>query len=121
MHPMNKRPHSQFPPDPSFSPSHNLVVSSADGLEVGSAALERLEELDDTIFAALDGDAEALDRSRMLWYDVRQEIDSPLLDESQAQYARRARTVWDAACDTPEDSLARAFAALEVLGMVEQD
>lgn len=116
------RPHSQHrqPPRQLPSPSSDVVVSGATGLEIGAAALERLEELDDAIFAALQGDPEALDRSRKLWRGVAREVAAPLVAESGAHYARQARTVWDATHSSPERSLARAFAALEVLGLIEE-
>jgi hypothetical protein len=101
--------------------SSGVVVSCPCGIAIGQSALERLEELDDAIFAALDGDADALDRSRVLWSDATREVDAPLLAESQAQYARQARLVWDASRGNPEDSLARTFAALEVLGLVADE
>lgn len=115
------RPHShhRHPARQLPSPSSDVVVSGASGLAIGSAALERLEELDDAIFDALQGDAEALDRSRKLWSTVARDVEAPLVAESGAQYARQARSVWDATHSSPERSLARAFAALEVLGLVE--
>lgn len=117
-----KRPYSfdRHPPEPSPPEFTDVVVSCPRGTEIAGRVLERLEELDDTIFAALEGDAEALDRSRILWSDVRREIDEPLLAESRAQYARHARNIWDASRSNPEESLARAFAALEVLGLVDE-
>lgn len=97
-----------------------VVVSYPSGAEIAGAALERLEELDDMVFAALDGDADALDRAHELWPNVARELDPPLVAESQAQYARHARSVWDASRSNPEASLTRAFAALEVLGLVAE-
>jgi hypothetical protein len=87
-------------------------------LEIGAAALERLEALDDAVFAALEGDPVALDRSQALWTDATRVVDARLLAESRAQYARHAQTVWDASRNSPVDSLGRAFAALEVLGLL---
>lgn len=106
------------PPRPG---AERLVSSCADGVEIDSVDLDQLEELDEVIFAALDGDAAALDRSRQLWPTVRREVAPPLVEESQAQYAKRALMVWDATRSSPEDSLARAFAALEVLGLMADE
>jgi hypothetical protein len=117
-----KRPDSHHRhPARSLTTPDRVVVSCASGREIGGAALERLEELDDTIFAALDGDPEALDRSRELWSTVARELEPPLVAESGAQYARHARTVFDASRSNPEQSLSRAFAALEVLGLLADD
>ncbi|QDU58775.1 hypothetical protein [Aeoliella mucimassa] len=97
-----------------------LVLSTPNGLEIGGAALEQLEELDDAIFAALDGDATALDRLSDLWHTVHREVDTPFVAESRAEYTRQARRVLDSALKLPENSLGRGFAALEVLGLVGQ-
>ena len=84
--------------------------------------LQRLEELDDMVFAALDGNADALDRELTnCGRTSPRELDPPLVAESQAQYARHARSVWDASRSNPEASLTRAFAALEVLGLVAEE
>ena len=100
--------------------SHDgVVVSNPSGLEIGGAALERLEELDDTIFAALEGDAAALDRLGKLWHEVHSQVDSPFVAESQAVYSRQARRVLDDSLRVPEKALARGFAALEVLDIVD--
>jgi hypothetical protein len=117
------RPHapSQYLDKPQSTASPGVVVSCATGTEIGPAALERLEALDDVIFAALMGDADALDRSREMWSEVRLVISGPLLDESLAQYAKQALMVWDATRLDPDESLTKAYAALEVLEMVAED
>lgn len=78
----------------------------------------------DELFAGMQSgsdNADALDRTRALCSDVAHAVAPPVLAESQAQYARRARMVWDASRSNPEASLARAFAALEVLGLVADE
>ena len=95
-------------------------MACADGEAIESDVLDLLEELDDTIFAALDGDAEALDRALALWSSVRHELRAPLIEESRRQYTRRAESVWQAYQTNPVESLPQAFAALEVLGMVSE-
>lgn len=96
------------------------VVSCADGHAIESDVLDLLEELDDAIFAALDGDAEALDRSLALWRSARDGIHRPLVEESRRQYTRRAESIWQASQTNPGESLAQAFAAQEVLGLVSE-
>ncbi|MCO6044845.1 hypothetical protein NG895_13110 [Aeoliella sp. ICT_H6.2] len=106
---------------PSRPVAYGAVSSCAEGVELDSVDLDQLEELDNTIFAALDGDPAALDRSRQLWRTVQREVAAPLVEESQAQYAKRALMVWDATRSSPEQSLTRAFAALEVLGLMADE
>lgn len=107
--------------EPSRPSAERPVSSCGEGVEIDSIDFDQLDELDEVIFAALDGDAEALDRSRKLWSTVRREVAPPLVEESQEQYAKRALMVWDATRSSPEESLARAFAALEVLGLMADE
>ena len=105
-------------------PSHNLpyhsrttsatgnssvIVASAGGIEIANEVLAWLEELDDTIFAALDGDPKALNDARGLLSRAEQElqgdIQEPLVAEARRQYVRRAETLWQASQSNPQESL----------------
>lgn len=83
-----------------------------------SEVQHRLEELDDAVFAALRGDAAALDRSGKLWRQMVREIEAPLLDESRSQYLRHAEKVWTECQANTLESLPRAFAAIEVMTLL---
>ncbi|MEM1304425.1 MAG: hypothetical protein AAGG46_05995 [Planctomycetota bacterium] len=92
-------------------------VAGSDGSLLDAWVLERLEELDDTIFGALEGDADALDKSAGLWKRLRRVAPPKLVDESREQYVRRAEAVLRASRRKPVEMLGRQFAALEVLAL----
>lgn len=96
----------------------NVVV--AGGQAIPPEDLETIERLDDTIFAALEGDAQALDSAAGEWRAANQTIDPSLLDESRRQYERRAKTIWRRYERRPDQGLATGFAALEILGLLEE-
>ena len=114
---------AHFPPKPSPRPRPELAgavvgVECAGGRLIDEADLRQIEELDDTIFAALEGDADALDRSARLWRRLRRDAPESLLDESREQYIRQAEAVVTRYREAPHDALGRAFAAIEVLALV---
>lgn len=85
---------------------------SADSPEV----LERLEQLDDVVFEAVDGDARALRQLRQVWPMLRDELGDSLLDESREQYLRHALSIWQGSAEPSGiRDPARAVCALEVL------
>jgi hypothetical protein len=100
----------------SASVSCGVGASSAD--ELPEDVVRRLEELDDTMFAALEGDAAALDRSVHLWHAVTTEFEPKVVAESREQYLRRAEAVWNESRVDPVGSLPRAFAAIEVMNLL---
>ncbi len=93
-------------------------VECANGRLIDERDLHRLEELDDAIFAALEGDADALDRSSELWRALSAEAPPALLEESREQYIRHAETVFARSRRMPQDTLGLGFAALEVLALM---
>ena len=78
--------------------------------------VERLEELDDAVFDAVNGRLDSLDRLRTLWPELKKELGDDLLAESREQYVRYALTVWEEGVDQAEvrDPTA-AVRALDVL------
>lgn len=82
---------------------------------------ERLEALDDAMFAAIAGQSGAIDRARTLWAEAAHALPWQLLEESREQYLRFAA---DATCrlDPHEvrDPLA-AIAALEVIALLARE
>ena len=93
-------------------------VEDADGRLVDDAALAQIEELDDTIFSALRGDATALDRVAHLWDRIKESAPAALVDESREQYIRRALAIAEEYELNPASTLGRHFASLEVLGLL---
>lgn len=69
------------------SPSETLARKTPD-------ALGQLELLDDTVFEAIAGKRQALDRLRTLWPQTLSMLGPEAVDESKEQYVRHALTVW---------------------------
>ena len=82
--------------------------------------LNQLEQLDDAIFGALEGDAEALDQAVARWQNAVALVDQELLEESRRQYVRRARAAWKRSQREPVRRLPLAHAALEILGLLDE-
>jgi hypothetical protein len=79
-------------------------------------ALEKLELLDDTVFAAIDGQAGSLERLQLLWPAVLADLGGALVADSREQYLRYALSIWEQCVD--HDGVRRgdrAVDALEVL------
>lgn len=98
------------------SPVGSLVVGR-DGRTIPRETLERLERLDDTVFAALAGDPQALDAAAAAWTDARRSVDGRLLDEARQHYLRRAESRWQRVRRHPAERLTLGFAAQEILGL----
>ncbi|MCX7429291.1 MAG: hypothetical protein NTW96_27160 [Planctomycetia bacterium] len=78
--------------------------------------LEKLELLDDLVFAAIDGNADALAELRALWPKLHDALGDSLLAESREQYLRHALFLWQDAVDsTGVHDSAHAIHALDVL------
>ncbi|QDT67184.1 hypothetical protein MalM25_00810 [Planctomycetes bacterium MalM25] len=103
---------------PSAGPALVSHVVAADGQRIPSDSLDRLEQLDDTVFAALSGDAGALDEAAEAWREAQAAVDNGLLNETRAHYVRRARSRWRRSQKRPGEQLAVGFAALEILGLL---
>jgi len=56
--------------------------------------LDKLERLDDLVYEAIDGEADAMDQLKTFWPQVRDELADELLTESQEQYLRYALSTW---------------------------
>jgi hypothetical protein len=93
----------------SVFPSAQLDVDSPQ-------VLEKLEALDDVVFEAMGGRAEAIRRLGALWPAVRDELGIDLVGQSREQYLRYALSIWeDCIGDGVIRDPARAVHALDVL------
>ncbi|MEO0530492.1 MAG: hypothetical protein AAF266_07925 [Planctomycetota bacterium] len=110
--------HRTVPP-PAALPAWSSHVVTAEGQRIPSESLERLERLDDTVFAALAGDPGALDAAAEAWREASDAIDPGLLDDTRQHYVRRARSRWQQAKRRPGEQLAVGFAALEILRLLD--
>jgi hypothetical protein len=80
--------------------------------------IAKLEVLDDVIFAAIDGDATALQASAGAWHSAVDELGHDTLEETRRQYLRHAQSVWDALRHQPVQPPHRIFAAIEIIGLL---
>ena len=80
--------------------------------------IERLEALDDVIFAAIDGDPDALDSAAATWQCTLSELGPETLEESRQQYLRFAKSVWEANREHRDNAPAHPFAAIEIIGIL---
>jgi hypothetical protein len=79
---------------------------------------ERLEWLDDLMFAAIDGDPVALDHAADAWHKTRDELGDIATEESRQQYMRRAQTVWHDLRAQPNHPPHKVFAAIEIISLL---
>lgn len=102
----------EFPPSqlPSF-----LLHPETDAMR------ELLEELDDAIFAAIQGSNDALDRARDLWPRAIAEIDWQLVEESREHYLRFAVEVTRRLDLTEARSPDNAVLAIDVISLLTKD
>lgn len=101
-----------------------LSVADVMDEETGSSVLNQqelnqLEQLDDAIFGALEGNADALDQAATRWQSATALVDRGLLEESRRQYVRRARAAWKQS-QRESGRLPLAYAALEILGLLDE-
>jgi hypothetical protein len=80
--------------------------------------LARLEWLDDLMFAAIDGDPVALEKSIDAWRKSLNELGQNALEESRQQYLRRAQSVWHELRRQPNHPPHKVFAAIEVISLL---
>ncbi len=86
--------------------------------ESDPAVIERLESLDDVIFPAIEGDAEALARSQPAWEQVVAELGLEAVRESQREYLRYARSTWDYLKQNATVDRGRLMALLQLIAML---
>lgn len=110
---LNRRPLPTQPAGPVCG-SH---VVTAGGRQISCESLESLERLDDTVFAALSGDAAALEELRKLWRETSHAVDADVLDETRRHYVDRAQSRWRRSQESHSERLTLGFAALEVLAL----
>ncbi|TWT74645.1 hypothetical protein Pla123a_34690 [Posidoniimonas polymericola] len=110
-------------PAPAADPlplSAGVRVRCATGEELTPQQLEQIEALDDVIFAALDGNPAALDESARLYRQAAAQTHPAALDESREQYLKKAESIVADYRTQAGASLAKTFAALEILTLVAE-
>ena len=79
------------------------------------AVIEMLEHLDDVVFAAIEGQAVALEQVEVVWALVLEELGPELVEESREQYLRYALQVWNQCLTGELSDPERAVAAVDVM------
>ncbi len=86
--------------------------------ETEADIVARLEMLDDVIFAAIEGDAVAMEQAADAWHAALDELGPAAVDESRREYLRHARTVWETLCHQPNHPPHKLFAAIEIISLL---
>jgi hypothetical protein len=74
--------------------------------------------LDDLMFAAIGGNATALQAASDAWQRTREELGPDTVEESRQQYLRCAQSVWHSLRFQPNHPPHRVFAAIEVISLL---
>jgi len=121
---MNYRPHashdghfSENHADNTFKgqiPSHLLSPDSEHVREI-------LEQLDDVIFQAIQGDDFAMEQAQLLWPEVLKQIGWELIEESREQYLRYANEITRHLELDEIRRPERSIAALEIIDLLTCD
>jgi hypothetical protein len=90
-------------------------VAPVDEGEFRPDVIERLERLDDVIFAAIDGDLAAREAAAAAWQGTLRDLGWESVEESRRQYLRRAQCVWDALREQPNHSPTEFFAIRKII------
>lgn len=96
---------------------HNCRAQAA-RFDLSREVLVQLETLDDTIFDAINGCAEALDQSANQWRRAVRTLGPQTVEESRKQYLRRAESEWARLKNQPFHPPHKTFAALEIISLL---
>jgi hypothetical protein len=86
--------------------------------ETDPNVLAKLEWLDDLMFAAIEGDAVALETAVDAWRKTLGELGAAPLEESRQQYLRCAQSVWNNLRHQPNHPPHKVFAAIEIISLL---
>ena len=80
--------------------------------------IARLEWLDDLMFAAIEGDAAALQAASDAWRRTLDELGAATVEESRQQYLRCAQGVWHTLRHQANHAPDKVFAAIEIISLL---
>ena len=101
----------------SGEPRRPPAPQGVESLEV----VRQLEDLDDAIFEAINGNDDALEQARQLWPRLVRELGQTALEESREQYLRFAISVWRELRDNVDSKTERTIAAIEIIELLTSD
>jgi hypothetical protein len=93
-------------------------VASVFREETRPDVIARLEALDDVIFAAIEGDPGALQKSEDAWQKAVAELGHDAIEETRGQYLRHAQGVWESLRRQEAQPPHKIFAAIEIIGLL---
>ena len=98
-------------------------MSSADptASDVSADVINKLEALDDVIFPAIEGDAQALSASEQVWKSTLAEVGPTVLAETRNEYLRYARSTWQLLKSQTVGNPLRTLAVLKVIALLMGD
>ena len=88
------------------------------GEESRPDVIQQLEDLDDVIFAAIDGDQAALQHSAAAWHRAVKTLGHDTIEETRRQYLRHAQSVWEELRHQSVQPTHKIFAAIEIIGLL---
>jgi hypothetical protein len=88
------------------------------GEELPPEVINHLEDLDDVIFAAIDGDQAALQESAAAWHRAVRTLGHDAIEETRRQYLRHAQSVWEGLRHQSVQPPHKIFAAIEIIGLL---
>jgi hypothetical protein len=80
--------------------------------------IAQLEALDDVIFAAIDGDPAALQKSEDAWQRAVAALGHDAIEVTRSQYLRHAQGVWESLRRQEVQPPHKIFAAIEIIGLL---
>ena len=83
--------------------------------------VEQLESLDDVIFAAIEGDPNALEASAPAWRKAVVDLGSEAIAETRSEYLRCARSTWQFLSRQTIQQPLRLLAVMKIIGMLMGD
>lgn len=102
------------------APITHTVVGDQ-GEIIPAESLESLEQLDDAVFGALSGDANALDDAPDRLRDALQAVDRQLLNSALHRYRQKASEAFSESNRPHRSDLPKGLAALEILDLLSDE
>jgi hypothetical protein len=83
--------------------------------------VKQVEDLDDVIFPAIDGDSEALKASPPAWKHALEDLGVDAVQETRCEYLRYAQTVWQFLLRQSVRQPLRLMAVMKIIGLLLGD
>jgi hypothetical protein len=98
------------------APAHPAVPDP-----IEAQIVEQLESLDDVIFAAIEGDPQALEASATAWRKAVSELGVETVAETRSEYLRCAYSAWQFLTRQTIQQPMRLLAVMKIIGLLMGD